>query len=419
MNKFWVILGHTYLEKLKSKTFIITTALMLLLVVAAANFQTIADFFVGGEDEKDKIAVIDHSDTLFEPYKQSVEAANDSLELIPYDDSEGAGKAAVEEEEFAALVVMQMNGEGRPEATYYANNITDSFTQSVLEEQLQQIKVARSIEQAGFDEQAIQEIYAPVNFETVALDQDAKTLEEMFQAQGIVYVMVFFMYMVVILYGQMIAQDVANEKSSRVMEILISSASPVTHMFAKIFGVALVGLTQILLLVGVGYTLISSRKEELAGSFLDEVGLVDIPIDLIIYAIIFFLLGYMLYATLAAMLGSLVSRSEDVGQLIMPMIILIVIAFLVAMFGLGAPESTIVTISSFIPFFTPMVMILRIGMLSLPIWEIGLSIVILIISIIILGLIGARVYKGGVLMYGRTGSLKDFTKAIRLSKKEK
>lgn len=419
MNKFWIILGHTYLEKMKSKTFIITTALMLLLVVAAANFQTIADFFVGGEDEKDQIAVIDHSDTLFEPYKQSVEAANDSLELIPYDSSEDAGKAAVEEEEFAALVVMQMNEEGRPEATYYANNITDSFTQSVLEEQLQQIKVALSIEQAGFDEQAIQEIYAPVNFETVALDQDAKTLEEMFQAQGIVYVMLFFMYMVVILYGQMIAQDVANEKSSRVMEILISSASPVTHMFAKIFGVALVGLTQIFLLVGVGYTLIISRKEELVGSFLDEVGLVDIPVDLIIYAIIFFLLGYMLYATLAAMLGSLVSRSEDVGQLIMPMIILIVIAFLVAIFGLRAPESTIVTISSFIPFFTPMVMILRIGMLSLPIWEIGLSIVILIISIIILGLIGARVYKGGVLMYGRTGSLKDFTKAIRLSKKEK
>ncbi|MEJ8766984.1 MULTISPECIES: ABC transporter permease [unclassified Oceanobacillus] len=419
MNKFWIILGHTYLEKMKSKTFIITTALMLLLVVAAANFQTIADFFVGGEDEKDQIAVIDHSDTLFEPYKQSVEAANDSLELISYDSSEDAGKAAVEEEEFAALVVMQMNEEGRPEATYYANNITDSFTQSVLEEQLQQIKVALSIEQAGFDEQAIQEIYAPVNFETVALDQDAKTLEEMFQAQGIVYVMLFFMYMVVILYGQMIAQDVANEKSSRVMEILISSASPVTHMFAKIFGVALVGLTQIFLLVGVGYTLIISRKEELVGSFLDEVGLVDIPVDLIIYAIIFFLLGYMLYATLAAMLGSLVSRSEDVGQLIMPMIILIVIAFLVAIFGLRAPESTIVTISSFIPFFTPMVMILRIGMLSLPIWEIGLSIVILIISIIILGLIGARVYKGGVLMYGRTGSLKDFTKAIRLSKKEK
>src|SRR5690606_5061329 len=207
--------------------------------------------------------------------------------------------------------------------TYFANNITDSSTQTTLQEQLQNLKVAISIEQTGVDEATIQEIYAPISFDTVALDDDAKTMEEMFQAQGIVYVMVFFMYIVVILYGQMIAQDVANEKSSRVMEILISSASPVSHMFAKIFGVALVGLTQILLLVGVGYTLIISRKEELVGSFLDEVGLVDIPVDLIIYAIIFFLLGYMLYATLAAMLGSLVSRSEDVGQLIMPMIILI------------------------------------------------------------------------------------------------
>ncbi|MCF3942022.1 ABC transporter permease [Oceanobacillus alkalisoli] len=419
MNKFWIIFSHTYLEKVKSKTFLITTALLLLTVAAAANFQTIAGFFSGEDEERDKIAIIDNSDLLFGPYKQSVESANDSLELIPFTDLEEAGKTAVQEEKYAALVVMDMDADALPEATYFANNITDSSTQADLEEQLQYMKVAMSIEQAGFDEQAVQEIYAPVNFETVALDEDAKTLEEMFQAQGIIYVMLFFMYMVVILYGQMIAQDVANEKSSRVMEILISSASPVTHMFAKIFGVALVGLTQILLLVGVGYALISSRKEELVGSFLDTVGLVDIPVDLVIYAIIFFLLGYTLYATLAAMLGSLVSRSEDVGQLLMPMIILIVIAFLVAMYGLGAPESRIVTISSFIPFFTPMVMILRIGMLNLPLWEIGLSIAILIVSIIILGLIGARVYKGGVLMYGRTGSLKDFTKAIRLSKKEK
>lgn len=417
MNKFWTILSHTYIEKIKSKTFIITTALLLLVVFAAANFETIADFFSDEEGEKERIAVIDYTDTLFEPLKQGIEMADESLEAELYTDSEEAAKAAVQDEEYISLVIVELDNEELPQGTYYANNITDSSTQTLIQEQLQNLKSMISVERAGLDEQVMEEIYAPVQFEAVALDDEAKTMEEIFQAQGIVYVMVFLMYMVVIMYGQMIAQDVANEKSSRVMEILISSASPVSHMFAKIFGVALVGLTQIGLFIGLGILMITSKKDELAGGFLDTVGLVDIPLDLIIYAIIFFLLGYTLYATLAAMLGSLVSRAEDVGQLITPMIILVVIAFLVAMFGLSAPETTLVTVSSFIPFFTPMVMLLRIGMLSIPMWEVLLSIGILIVSIIILGLIGAKVYKGGVLMYGRSASLKDFGKALKLSKK--
>lgn len=417
MNKFWIILFHTYVDKIKSKTFIITTALLLLLVIGAANFQSIAEMF--SDDEKEKIAVIDDSGTLFEPLKKGIEAVDEGVEVEAFTGSEADAKSAVEDEEYEALVVSGMDETDLPEATYYAKNITDSSTQMLIEEQIQNLKTAISIEQAGFDEQAIQEIYAPVQFEAVALDEGAKSQEEMFQAQGIVYVMVFLMYMVVIMYGQMIAQDVANEKSSRVMEILISSASPVAHMFAKIFGVGLVGLTQILLFFIAGFATINSKKDELAGGILDMFGLVDIPMDLIIYAIIFFLLGYTLYATLAAMLGSLVSRAEDVGQLITPMMILVVIALFVSMFGLSAPESNIVTISSFIPFFTPMVMLLRIGMLDIPFWEVGLSIGILIVSIVILGLIGARVYRGGVLMYGRSASLKDLTKAIRLSKKEK
>lgn len=418
MNKFWMILEHTYIEKIKSKAFIITTALLLLSVVVAVNFPAIAAFFSGDSEERDQIAVIDKTERLFPVYKEIVEAENEDLELVESAVDEETIKSAAGEEEYVALVVIEQDEANILQATYYANQITDAPTQAVLEEQLQHLKVSLAIEAAGVEEQVIQEVYAPVTFETVALDEEARTMEEMFQAQGIVYVMVFFMYIVVIIYGQMIAQDVANEKSSRVMELLIPSASPVSHMFAKIFGVALVGLTQILLVVLTSLVLIQNRREELAGGVLDSFGLVDIRMDLIIYAIIFFLLGYTLYATLAAMLGSLVSRSEDVGQLIAPMIILIVIAFFIAMFGLGAPESTIVTVSSFIPFFTPMVMILRIGMLNLPLWEIGLSIAILIVSIIIFGLIGARVYKGGVLMYGKSASLKDLNRAIRLSKKE-
>lgn len=416
MNKFWIILSHTYLNKIKSKTFIITTALMLLFVVAAVNFQTIADFF--SDNSKDKIAVIDETDSLFAPLKESVENANEKMELVAYNESESAGKQAVEDEEYVALVTLSLNTEGFPQAVYYANEITDAEEQYALQEPLQQLKVSMAIEQAGFDQESVAEINQPVDFETVALDEGAKTMEEMFQAQGIVYVMVFLMYMVVIMYGSMIATDVATEKSSRVMEILISSASPVAHMFAKILGIALVGLTQIGLLIGLGAVMISMKKDELAGGLLDGFGFLDAPVSLIIYGVVFFLLGYLLYATLAAMFGSLVSRTEDANQAVTPLILLLVVAFLIAMTGLTSPQTTVVTVSSFIPFFSPMVMLLRVGMLNVPVWEVALSIGLLIGTIIILGLIGARVYKGGVLMYGGTNPLKNIKKALMLSKKK-
>ncbi|RDW19880.1 ABC transporter permease [Oceanobacillus chungangensis] len=417
MNKFWIIFAHTYLDKIKSKTFIITTALFVLLVIGSVNIQNITSLF--SDESKDQVAVIDSSEVLFPPLKAGVESADDSLELIAFDGTEEDVKTAVQNEKYESALTIALNNEGIPEANYYASDITNTGMQQTILDQLQQLKVGLAIEQAGFDEAMISSINAPVTFNTIALDEGAKTIEEMFQAQGVVYIMVFLMYIVVIMYGTMIATDVATEKSSRVMEILISSASPITHMFAKIIGIALVGLTQIGIIIAVAVSAVSSQKDELVGGVLDMFGFLDTPTSLIIYGVLFFLLGYLLYATLAAMLGSLVNRSEEANQAITPLIMLIAVAFLIAMFGLSSPESPLITVTSFIPFFAPMVMLLRIGMLDVAIWEIAISIGILIATIIILGLIGARVYKGGVLMYGSAKPLKNMMKAIQLSKKEK
>src|SRR5699024_9325648 len=136
------------------------------------------------------------------------------------------------------------------------------------------------------------------------------------------------------------------------------------------------------------------------------------------YAVVFFLLGYLLYATLAALLGSLVSWVEDVQQLILPMTFLIMIAFFIVMFVFNLPESTLVVIYYYITVVFTMFLFLRVGMVDVPVWEVALSIGILVASIIVLAILGAKVYKGGVLMYGRTSSLKDLKKAMALSKKE-
>jgi ABC-2 type transport system permease protein len=218
------------------------------------------------------------------------------------------------------------------------------------------------------------------------------------------------------MYSSMIAVEVATEKSSRVMEILISSVSPIKQMFAKILGIALLSLTQLSVLLAVGYFFVKRNLESMEGGFFEFFGFGDIPAATIIYAVVFFILGYLLYATLAAFLGSLVSRIEDVQQMIMPMTMLVVAGFMIAIIGLSQPEKAFVTISSYIPFFTPMLMFMRVGMLTLPVWEPIAGIGILVVSILILSIFGARVYKGGVLMYGKSNSFKDIKKALQLSK---
>lgn len=416
MNKFWMILAHTYMTRVKSKAFIISTLVTLLIIAGGINIQKIMDAF--SSDNTAEIAVVDQTNQYFEPLKDALDRTDSHIELVPISGSIEEGKEAIENEEYKALMVISSTQDDFLEATYYANHLANVSEQQEIQEQLQQLKVGAAIERADIDQELLTSIYEPVTFHTIALDQKAKTDAELYQARSIVTVMVIIMYLVVIVYGSMIINDVATEKSSRVMELLISSAPAVTHLFAKIIGIALLGLTQIGLSVVVAFGLVSFQKDELADSVLEEIGLLDIPISLIGYGILFFILGYLLYATIAAMLGSLVSRSEDAQQLMMPLIFLIMIGYFIAIFGVAAPESSVVTITSYIPFFSPMLMLLRVGMLDVSIWEVLASIGILVGTIIVLGIFAARVYRGGVLMYGSSNSLKDIKRAIALSKKE-
>lgn len=410
-------MGHTYKNRVKSKSFLITTIITVAIIFALSNLQSIIETFSNTDEEK-KVAVITENEGWYQSLEQTL-STNENLSLHSYEGTLEDAKSEVEEGEYQSVVQIEQNAEELPEATYYANQIANTGNSEPVRQAVQQLKVQKVTEQANVDPVIIEQISAPVSFDLVALEESAKTAEELSQTRGLVYVMLFFMYFSVIMYGQMISTEVATEKSSRVMEILISSVSPVSQMFAKILGIALLGLTQFTIFIAVGYLGIQQSKATNEGSLLQMVGLTDVEPTTVVYAVVFFLLGYLLYATLAATLGSLVSRLEDAQQLLTPMMLLIVAAFLIAMFGLGAPESTFITMSSYFPFFTPLIMFLRVGMLDIPVWEVILSLSILIGSIALLGWIGARVYRGGVLMYGKSSSLKDLKTALQLSKKEK
>lgn len=417
MNKFFIMMGHTYKNRVKSKSFVITTLIMLVFIFAVSNLQTFIEMFSGEEDEN-RIAVLSESETWTAAFERSL-ASSDAAVAEVYEGTLEEAKQEVEDGKYKAVVDIRSGTGELPEATYYANQIANIEASEPVRQALQQVKIEQVTEEAGVAPETLQQISAPVSFELQALEERAKSAEELNQTRGIVYIMLFFMYFAVIMYGQMISTEVATEKSSRVMEILISSVSPVSQMFAKIIGIALVGLTQFAIFLSVGYFSIQRSVEEGSASFIGGLGLTEIQPSTIIYAVVFFLLGYLLFATLAATLGSLVSRLEDAQQMTAPMVMLIVAAFMIAMFGLASPDSTFITFSSYFPFFTPLIMFLRVGMLDVPIWEVSLSLAVLVGSIALLGWIGARIYRGGVLLYGKSSSLKDLKAALQLSKKEK
>jgi ABC-2 type transport system permease protein len=415
MNKFWIMVVHTYLGKVKSKSFIITTLVMALVLFGISNVSTIIEVFNKDEGAK-SFAVLDETNAYYTTFENNLVASGMPIEIEKSSLSEAELDEQVLDETVDGLIILDVDQNQQPTATVKTLSMTDNQVFTQIEQVLQQTKLELGRVQLGLESNELNELFTPVELKKVALEDNAKSEEELNQARGLVYVLLFIIYISVIMYASMIATEVAIEKSSRVMEILISSVSPVKQMFAKLIGIGLVSLTQMIVILVVGYAAIKSQINDINMMTGGALGFSEIPALTFVYAGIYFLLGYFLYATLAAFLGSLVSRIEDVQQLIAPMIFLIIAAFMIAMFGLTNPETSFITISSYIPFFTPMIMFLRVGMLNIPLWEIGLSIAILLISITVLAIFGARVYKGGVLIYGKSSSFKDLKRALMMSK---
>lgn len=405
MNKFWIMLSHTYKNKIMAKSFIISTVITVLLVLVVTNLESIISLFQG-DDAKEKIAVVDETNELYPVFSKQLKAVDTDgdLDVKLSKQSEDEVTKQVKDESLDGMLIIKRDEKGTISGTYKALTISDESTYQTLQQALTQTKTAVGTAELGVSQETISSLYAPVTVGQKALKEGAKSEEELGQTVGLVYIMLFVIYFSVIMYASMIAMEVATEKSSRVMEILISSMPPIQQMFAKLLGIGLVGITQLAIIIGAGsLSLKLNQKSETASSVGGFLNLTDVSATTVIYAVIFFLLGYFLYATLAAFLGSVVSRIEDVQQTITPMTLLVVAGFMIAMFGLNAPDAGFITVTSFIPFFTPMIMFLRVGMLDIPFWQAAVGIGITLLTIVILAVIGARIYKGGVLIYGKIG----------------
>jgi ABC-2 type transport system permease protein len=227
------------------------------------------------------------------------------------------------------------------------------------------------------------------------------------------YIMIFALYMVILLYGQMVATNVATEKSSRAMEVLITSAKPTSMMFGKVIASCLAGLMQLVCIFGSALLLYNLNKSYWGDNMMVE-SIFNIPPELLVYMLVFFILGFLIYAFMFGAVGSTASKLEDINTSVMPITMLFIVAFVVVMssMGSGSVDNTLMVICSYIPFTSPMSMFTRIAMSTVPWYEIALSIAILIGSTVGVGVLSAKIYRVGVLMYGTTPKIGSILKAV-------
>lgn len=428
MSKLNTVIRFTFLNKIKTKSFLITTLVLVLLVSIGMNIPYFIDKFSGGEQGPASVGVMEASQpeivASLEAYLQKQGEFGFTLQKFAGENEE-ALRAELKAGNIDGYLKFNQDGQSAfPTVSYISNK--DDIPQSVnssLQAALQSVK-AEVITKGTLSEEQLAALTAPVFIDPVKLDAsgaNASANEAETEAGPapinyiVVYALVILFFMIIMMTGNMIAAEVTAEKSSRIMEILITSVSPLTQMFGKIIGMLYIGLLQIFIFAGViGINMSLPHNQSVLGSL--NLNLADINLTVLVLGLIYFVLGYLLYATLFAAIGSLVSRTEELGQAIMPITMLSLAAFYIGIFSLSAPNSLLLKISNFIPFFSPVSMIVRAGLGDTPVWEIAASLVILAVSILFFGWLAAKIYRTGVLLYGKRPTMKELRKAMRAYK---
>ncbi|KAI4448558.1 hypothetical protein C823_003079 [Eubacterium plexicaudatum ASF492] len=293
---------------------------------------------------------------------------------------------------------------------YYVKDFAMQDTNTVIaDELLQNVCTVSAMMRAGMTAQeASSALSYQIEHDIVNLGKDQ--VQNFFYT----YIMIFALYMVILLYGQMIATNVATEKSSRAMELLITSAKPVSMMFGKVLASCLAGLTQLVAVFGSGLLFFRMNQEYWVDNRLIS-SVFDMPVWLFVYMLIFFVLGFLIYAFLYGAIGSTVSKLEDINSAVMPVTMLFIAAFVITMMSLadGSVDSLMMKVCSYVPFTSPMAMFTRLAMSTVSFYEIAVSIAILILSAVAVGVISAKIYRVGVLLYGTKMKIGTILKAIK------
>lgn len=415
MKKFNQVMRFEFSNYAKSKPYIIITAILVIVIAVLLSYPRISALFKSGDGdvpqdggERPVMALADMvygSDYIVE----KITEAFPGNKVVTTGESMDQLKNKVMSGDYASAVVI----EAPLKFTYiteaismYANPTEPIMT--ILKEQYQLSKIT----ELGLDSAEAADIVNPSVDMTVTETGKSQT-----QSFIYTYILIYALYMAIMLYGQFVATSVASEKSTRAMELLITSANPMSLMFGKIIGTGLAGLMQFGIIFGSAFLFYNLNSDLWAGNAVIQM-IFNIPLDMLLYVLLFFVIGFFLYSFVYGALGSLASRTEDVGASIMPVTFMAMIALFVVIFGMssGKLDSPLMVACSYIPFTSPMAMFTRIAMSNVAPAEIIASVAIALGSTIGVGILSAAIYRVGILMYGKPPKLGVLIKTLRKQK---
>ncbi|AUB62600.1 ABC transporter permease [Bacillus cereus] len=413
MSSFWTIFLQNYKSKVKSKSYFAITIIVSLLIIGLMNFDKIYNLFAGNED--DQVVVVTEKEELYSTIHQVFKNVDSKIQVKRSTDKQKAESGVKNGDYTYAIVVEELNNK-QLKATYITETDVNQQDVSKVQTILSQIQSSNFAQQLNLSQDELKVLTTPVEIHTKTVSDKVKDGEHTEGVGILINVFIMLNYVMILMYAAQLATDVATEKSSRVMELVVSSISPAKHLYAKLFSTLLAGITQIIiwgLVATVGYkTAINDSKNDI----LNSIDLNSVAPTLVFYGILFFTLGFLLYSSLSCLFGSIITRIEESSQAVMPLMFMLLAALYIAIYGMSNPSSMVVTITSYVPFFTPIVMLVRIGFLNIPVWEIALALAILIATICMMIGLTSRVYRGGVLIYGK-GAFSNIKKAIKLGQK--
>lgn len=453
MNKLIAIIKREYLQKVRTKFFVIMTVLGPLMLVAFTIVPGLLISMKTGGDTR--IAILDQTEgtKLYDSMRDSLlkrehddgnrpgQGLADAANSNSKDRMEKAGRAA------GSFRVEQVNPEGRPleeikrelnarigrdeldgylvispdvlsnsdsRSSYYGRNVGDVFTRGQLEDRLNSAVRRQRLIREGVKDQDVDALSKSVDLATYQVNEKGEEgAEDSGAGFAMVFIIAFLIYMTVLLYGQVVLGAIIEEKETRIAEILFSSVRPFQIMFGKLIGVSLMALTQMAIWGLAFAALVLFAVPAMAARGFTDIALPHLPPFFALYFFLFFLLGYFIYATLYVLIGSMVTTTQEGGQMAMPVIFLLMAGLYLAFAVIRAPNSSFAFWVSMFPFFAPITMMVRIVSQTPPFWQIALSLLIGFATVLLLLWVAARIYRIGMLMYGKKASIPEVIRWAR------
>lgn len=434
MSKIGIVIEREYMERVKKKSFIITTILMPLLMLVLMALPALIMNFV--DSSATTIAVIDNTGVILPQLK-----SDEQVTFRPATDA--TVDSALTREGIDAVLVIPANiiDNNKAGLRYYTNGPSSMSTESAITSGVNSIIESERLKayDIGNINEIIASVKSDVSMTTVRADKDSEESNSSAFSYGVGIAMTFVLYMFLLIYGQMVMTSIIEEKGNRVLEVVVSSVKPAQLMMGKIIGVALVAVTQIiiwgvLLTVMSAYLLPALMPADAmadvaavqAGNFdsvsdsssielIQAVGMLgDVGNIITLFGLmtLFLIGGFLLYSSIFAAVGSSVDNIQDASQLTSLAVFPIIFGLIFAMVAAADPMGSVAFWMSMFPLTSPMVMVARIPF-GIPAWEIILSLALLVVGFVFMVWLAGKIYRVGIFMYGKKPSMKELIRWVR------